>query len=369
MDFTCKLSAFAAQMREFIARSGEPDSTVSLAQFEGLALELFALQFAANPAYRRFCESRGAQPGSLRHWSEIPAVPTAAFKDWDFTCLPPPERTAVFHSSGTTAQRPSRHFHCAESLELYRHSAAAWFASACPEIAKLPAGGPNTRLRFLFLTPSPEQAPHSSLVDMFHVWRERFGAAGSRFFGRTDADGNWSVACEAVVTAVQPAAAAGERLFIAGTAYSFVHLADYLVEHRLKLRLPAGSAALETGGYKGRSRVLAKDQLHALMSERLEISPKLIGTEYGMCELSSQGYAQDGLFRFPPWARVRVVSPETGETVREGELGLIRVFDLANVYSVLALQTEDIGRRRGEGFELIGRAELAEPRGCSLMSV
>ena len=75
------------------------------------------------------------------------------------------------------------------------------------------------------------------------------------------------------------------------------------------------------------------------------------------------------LFRFPPWARVQIISPETGREVAEGETGLIRVFDLANVFSVMAIQTEDLGVRRGDGFELIGRAELAEPRGCSLNAV
>ncbi len=72
------------------------------------------------------------------------------------------------------------------------------------------------------------------------------------------------------------------------------------------------------------------------------------------------------IFHFPPWARVQIVSPETGREVGEGETGLIRVFDLANVYSVMAIQTEDLGIRRGDGFALAGRAVLAEPRGCSL---
>jgi hypothetical protein len=74
------------------------------------------------------------------------------------------------------------------------------------------------------------------------------------------------------------------------------------------------------------------------------------------------------VFRFPPWARVRVVSPETGREVVDGETGLLRVFDLANVFSVMAIQTEDLAVRRGDGFELISRAKLAEPRGCSLMT-
>jgi hypothetical protein len=72
-------------------------------------------------------------------------------------------------------------------------------------------------------------------------------------------------------------------------------------------------------------------------------------------------------FHFPPWVRVQIVSPETGQEVADGETGLIRVFDLANVFSVMTVQTEDLGVRRGDGFELIGRAPFAEPRGCSLM--
>jgi hypothetical protein len=94
-----------------------------------------------------------------------------------------------------------------------------------------------------------------------------------------------------------------------------------------------------------------------------------------MSELSSQAYdsprlAPDAarLFRFPPWARVQIISPETGREVADGETGLVRVFDLANVFSVAAIQTEDLAVRRGDGFELIGRAQLAEPRGCSLMT-
>ena len=100
-----------------------------------------------------------------------------------------------------------------------------------------------------------------------------------------------------------------------------------------------------------------------------------------MSELSSQAYdselrnAEGGgrspnrIFHFPPWATVQIISPETGRPIDEGETGLLRVFDLANAFSVLAVQTEDLAVRRGAGFELIGRAQLAEPRGCSLMTV
>ncbi|MGH7993822.1 MAG: hypothetical protein ACREDQ_09920, partial [Limisphaerales bacterium] len=84
-------------------------------------------------------------------------------------------------------------------------------------------------------------------------------------------------------------------------------------------------------------------------------------------ELAGWKPALPGHFQFPPWARVRIISPETGQEAAHGETGLIRVFDLANVFSVMAVQAEDLGVRCGSGFELIGRAQFAEPRGCSLM--
>jgi len=85
--------------------------------------------------------------------------------------------------------------------------------------------------------------------------------------------------------------------------------------------------------------------------------------------LSSQAYDSDaGIFRFPPWVRTQIISPETGAVAVAGETGLLRVFDPANIHSVMAIQTEDLAVSREDGFELLGRTESAEPRGCSLMA-
>jgi hypothetical protein len=169
---------------------------------------------------------------------------------------------------------------------------------------------------------------------------------------------------------------------VVGTAFSFVHLLDYFGE-RKRFGLPPGSRVMETGGYKGRARQIPKDELHVLITRCFGVPPSNIVCEYGMSELSSQAYdavvdpagagprepgQSPWRFRFPPWARVQLVSPETGKEVAESETGLIRVWDLANVRSVMAIQTEDIGIRRAAGFELIGRVSRAEPRGCSLMA-
>jgi hypothetical protein len=335
-----------------------------------MAMVLFALQFGRNQPYRKLCEARGVTPNAVSYWSQVPAVPTSAFKELELTCLSPEQRTHVFHSSGTTEQRPSRHFHFIESLEVYEASLWAWLEH-------------NLRFtiydaRLLSLTPPPEQVPHSSLVHMFEVVRRQLGAGEDAFVGRVGSDGTWTLDFEAALATLN--AKDPRPLLLLGTAFSFVHLLDELRARNLRLQLPAGSRVMETGGYKGRSREMSKAELHALITERLDLPASHIVCEYGMSELSSQAYdlkvptpkcqvsGFSRVFHFPPWARVQVISPETGREVAVGETGLIRVFDLANVFSAMAIQTEDLAVRRGDGFELIGRAKRAEPRGCSLMA-
>lgn len=337
------------------------------AVFNRLALELFRLQFRHNPPYRRFCDARGVTPDSVTHWTRIPAMPASAFKELELSCLPVQKRTNVFHSSGTTEHRPGRHFHSPESLALYGDSLWPWFrAHLAPEVkARIPD------FKLLILTPPPAAAAHSSLVHMFDCVRRKLAAPVSAFAGKVSADRSWNLDLGAVLTALGE----GRRpLVLLGTAFSFVHLLDHLGAQGLRFRLPPGSRAMETGGYKGRSRSVPRAELHSLITERLGIPPARIVCEYGMSELSSQAYdrvagenARAPRFHFPRWARARIISPETGRDAGEGETGLVCVVDLANVFSVLAIQTEDLAVRRGDGFEFIGRSLPAAPRGCSLM--
>jgi hypothetical protein len=359
-----KLSNYATRLRELIRQHEFFAGDQSLhSQFDALALELFALQFANNPAYRKICEARQLTPQNVSHWTQIPAVPTTAFKELELTSIPEEERTTVFYSSGTTEQKPSRHFHCAESLAVYEASLWKWFQIRF-----------DGQAEFLFLTPNAKQAPHSSLVHMFDTVRQKFGLPESAFLANLGVDGSWVLDFDSILKRLELACLSGKPVELLGTAFSFVHLVDYLAEQNRSFRLPEGSRVMETGGYKNRSRTMPKAELHELIKKVLGV--KTILCEYGMSELSSQAYdaevssQRSGVrsFHFPPWAQVQIISPETGKEVADGETGLIRIFDLANVFSVAAIQTEDLGVRRGEGFELIGRAQLAEPRGCSLMT-
>jgi hypothetical protein len=398
---TTELSNFAARLREAIqGRDAALRRPVGAArqpyqepEFDSLALELFTLQFKHNAAYRKICEARNLTPEVVEHWTQIPAVPTSAFKELDLTCLASAERATVFHSSGTTEQKPSKHFHSPESLKLYETSLLPWFLeNVLPDLRFT-----IYDLRLVCLTPPPAQAQHSSLVHMFETVRQKLGAAETAFAGKLAADGPWTLNFDATLAVLNSSLVTRHPSLLLGTAFSFVHLLDYLAERNLHFNLPAGSRVMETGGYKNRSRSMPRAELHQLITQKLGVPPSHIICEYGMSELSSQAYDLGALasrrrvsslcleqdagetptlpgsvtrhFSFPSWARVQIISPETGQEVADGETGLIRVFDLANVFSVMAIQTEDLGIRRGNGFELVGRAQLAEPRGCSLMAV
>ena len=375
---TATFTDYAARLRRLLdSRSASPpggiEGDITEPRFNELAIELFALQFNHNRLYRKLCEARGVSPAQVSSWQQLPAVPAAAFKAVELTSLPEADRTAIFHSSGTTEQQPSRHFHSAQSLDLYEASVVPWFqARVWPEAQE--------KLDFVFLAPPPALAPRSSLGHMFETIRRQLGAPGSQFTGALDGDGRWTLDLPKTISALENAIAADRPIALLGTAFNFVHLLDRLAEHRRRLPLPEGTRLMETGGYKGRSRSLSKAELHQKITQRLGVPPTRVVSEYGMTELSSQAYdwkvpapgaqvgATERAFHFPPWARAQIISPETGEEVSEGATGLLRVCDLANLHSVLAVQTEDLAVRRGAGFEVVGRAEAAEPRGCSLMT-
>ncbi|MSU62738.1 MAG: hypothetical protein EXS31_10135 [Pedosphaera sp.] len=409
------ISNYIAACQDFIRRRGSATHSESTdGEFDFLARSLFRLQFDGLPLYRRFCEARGATQDSVSSWQQIPALPVAAFKEFEVTTINPRDRVAVFHSSGTTAQSPGRHFHSAESLVLYEASLLSPFKTAVlgdfNELAATERVGSPDKLEFLILTPPPAQVPHSSLVHMFETVRREFGANDSMFVGRLDPSGAWEIDNDAALFALRRSMCANHPLLILGTAFSFVHLMDRLAVSNIRYKLVEGSRVMETGGYKGRSRALPRPELHELIARHLGIPASNIVCEYGMSELSSQAYdlmfapvveARTALtahsnpprqshtdnvvpvprspvsdndagvrrvFRFPPWARARVISPENSLPVADGEMGIIQVFDLANARSVMAIQTEDLAIKRGDGFELIGRTALAEPRGCSLMA-
>lgn len=384
-----------ARAEEFLQALPDPTPRASAAAAAGWeddaftrrALELFALQYRFNPPYQQWCRACGVTPDRLRHWTQIPAVPTAAFAEFDFSCLAPEARTAVFHSSGTTRQRPSRHFHNADSLRVYEE--VLWWGV---RQALLPDDPLPEAMDLVVLLPPAASAPHSSLVHMCETIRRRMGRPETSFLGRVDASGRWGVVPAEVWARLERCTAEGRPVLILATAYLLVQVLDHSAPRPGTVSLPPGSRLMETGGYKGRSREVPPEELRKQIEALWGLPDTAIFSEYGMCELSSQAYdhfhvptaaAATGLgrvppavrvrvhrrFRFPPWVRWEVVDPETGRACPEGVVGRLRIWDLANVFSVLAVQTEDLAVRVKDGFELRGRAAGATPRGCSLMAL
>lgn len=331
-------------------------------RFNALAMEVFAYQFARNPVYARFCQGRGVTPATAKGWQEIPAVPTTAFKELTIACFPVERAAAVYQSSGTTGAKRSRHY--LATLELYEASLKPNFqAHLLPDGARLP---------MLILALPPRLAPHSSLTHMLEVVMRTWGAEGSRYY--LDEGG---LQREALLADLRRYQRLGQPVALLGTAFAFVHLIDHCLEQGLSFSLPPGSRIMDTGGYKGRSREVPKEELYRLYDSALGIPGHHVVNEYGMTEMSSQFYdtvlldTSRGRSRprckvGPPWARTLVLNPETMAPAKPGEIGLLRHFDLANLDSAMAIQTDDLGREIGEGFEIIGRAKGAEARGCSI---
>jgi len=385
------------------------------AAFDALARRVFAAQFAACAPLRAYCERRGRPPGAVRHWTEIPAVPTEAFKEVALRSDAEPV-ARVFLTSGTTREVAGRHPMTARAVGLYRASMLPTFRRfVLPELEAIsPAGdapaavpaapaaapdapraAPRSVLQPLVLGPPSEALPHSSLAFMIDGVCAALCAAPARHF--LGPDGLDEAGLE---RALGEAEGAGRPVLLLGTALAFLQVVERWTERRLAFYLPRGSRAMETGGSKGRRRSIAPAELYRRLGEVFGIEPASVVSEYGMTEAASQFYdgilherwraeqAEGGecgvasgppasgprLKHGPPWARALVCDPETLEPAPPGRPGVLRIVDLANRFSVSFLQTADLAVAAGEGahgpgsapFELLGRAQGAEARGCSL---
>ena len=353
------LDDIAKQVCEFITRP-EPEG------FEPLAMSVFAFQFHHNPSYHTFCLHKGITPDTVSHWNEIPSVPTEAFKEMDLTCLAPEENPqAVFLTSGTTRgrQKPGRHLIPRRSV--YETAVLTHF-----ENCLLPD---RARLRMIILTGSPSRWPHSSLVHMMEVVRKAYSAPGSTYYIKEqglDLDG--------LIQDLQAAEETEEPVFLIGITTAFYQLIQRLRELGTRFNLAHGSRLMDTGGFKSQTIGIEKEELYSRYQNALGIPQDFIVNEYGMTEMSSQFYdhvlvnhlsgRHPPRFKIiPPWVRTTVVDPETLKEAPHGTTGMLQHLDLANCGSVAALLTDDLGYAVDEGFELTGRIEGAEPRGCSLL--
>lgn len=318
-------AVLADELRAFIGEG--------VGDFQALALRLHAWQRAHNPQYDAIC---GEAPAPAR-WQDIPTVPVGLFRDLPLTSFPAEQAAVLFRTSGTTVGRRGVH-RCMDTL-LYDLGARR---NARHHLGALPRAG-------VALVPYD---PDSSLG---HMCRDLVPGMPTFFSSArgVDAEGAWA----ALRAATQP-------LFVPGTAFAF----DLLVAAAAgPVELPAGSVVMVTGGSKGRAVVLSEPDLDQAL-RRLLPGARIVG-EYGMTELSSQLWAVPwgAPYQPPPWLRVKAVDPASGALLPSGQEGLLSFVDLANRWTVLAIETQDLGVVGADGaVTLRGRVAGAPARGCSL---
>lgn len=312
--------------------------------FEALALEIFAFQYQQNPLYRAYADALGRPPGNVNSMREIPFLPIRFFKSHDVKTTDfVPE--AVFESSGTTGMQSSRHL--VKDLSVYEESFLRSFRLFYGDIKDY---------NILALLPSYLERQGSSLVYMAEKLIRLSASPYSRFY--LD-----DTAALLQALAETESATGGRKNLLLGVTFA---LLDLPVPEPLSL---CNTIVMETGGMKGRRKEMVRAEVHELLRQKLGVPH--IHSEYGMTELLSQAYSSgEGIFRCPPWMQILVRDEEDPLQVKKNGAGAVNVVDLANIYSCSFIATEDAGRVSADGsFEILGRLDGSDLRGCSLMVV
>lgn len=338
--------------QDLIAFINQPSSTDE--EFNTLALKVFIFQYEYNQSFRKFCRNRRVSPRTIKNFKEIPPVPVDAFKAATLSCYPIDEIGATFMTSGTTSpELKGKNYH--RDLEIYDLSMKTFFKqSILPDVQKI---------KMFILFPQEEFMPNSSLAHYLNLARENYGTVDSFYAFKKD-----ELQMDKLIQELQMAEKSDEPVLLIGATFSFIHLVDECKKRNLQFQLPDKSRVMDTGGSKGRSREVDSNLFKEEMSQLFSIPQENGRNMYGMTELSSQFY-DDGnsmIKRAPHWVKTIVVDSEQLEEKEQGEKGIIAHYDLANINSVMAILTEDMGIKEEDGFNLLGRAKGAEAKGCSL---
>ncbi len=309
--------------------------------FRRKAIEVFRFQFKQNSPYREFCQELGVDPGRVMQVSDIPFLPVEVFKHRKVLSVDrQPEK--VFASSGTTGSVPSRH-HVAD-LHVYVQSLLKGFQLFY---------GPPGEYCVLALLPGYLERQDASLVYMARRLMDAGRHPDSGFY-LDDLDG--------LARVLDRQMARGQKTLLLGVSFA---LLDFAERHPMPLR---NTVVMETGGMKGRRREMIREEMHGLLCQAFQ--QEAVHSEYGMTEMLSQAYSTGaGQFSCPPWMRVLIRdSNDPLRVLGDGQGGGIQVIDLANVYSCSFLATQDLGKTSAAGtFEVLGRFDHSDVRGCNLM--
>ena len=313
----------------------------SEADFKAVTLAVFKHQFEHNSVYRSFCDLLYKHPSDINTINQIPFLPIEFFKTHTIASTNKAAE-AIFTSSGTTGSVVSKHH--VSDLEVYKHSFRKGFRSFYGDIEDYTV---------LALLPSYLERESSSLVYMTNDMIVQSKQAESGFYLHD---------LEALKDTLISLEAKGQKTILIGVSYA---LLDLIELHSFNLK---HTIVMETGGMKGQRKELVKSELHALLKQGFGVDA--IHSEYGMTELLSQAYSKgDGIFETPPWMKVLTRDPEDALSIQPiGRSGGVNIIDLANINSCAFIATQDLGKMRSDGrFEILGRFDQSDIRGCNLM--
>ena len=311
--------------------------------FEETALELFRYQAAHTPVYKKFITYLGVSPKEVRSVAEIPFIPIDFFKEHQVICNQAPTEK-IFESSGTTGMVPSKHY----------FSDVSFYLSNCERIFNQVYGDLKDYAVFALL-PSYIERGTSSLTAM-----------AADFIGKSKCSysGFYLNDYEELIIKIKEVLQKNKKVLLLGVTFALLELAEQFPTDLSSI------IVMETGGMKGRREEMTRGEVHEVLMSAFNL--KEIHSEYGMTELNSQSYSTGGgVFQTVPWVRVQLRDlndPLSCSVTRSS--GAMNIIDLANVDSCAFIATQDLGRKVGENqFEILGRIDHSDIRGCNLLVV
>jgi phenylacetate-coenzyme A ligase PaaK-like adenylate-forming protein len=315
--------------------------SVNEENFGQVALEVFCYQYQYQSTYQRFCDGLKRNPDNVFSEQQIPFLPISFFKTENIIAEDFVAET-VFESSGTTGSINSKH--AVASLALYETS----FQNAFKRFY-----GNAGEYCVLALLPSYLEKGNSSLVYMAERLMRQSNHPENGFFIHNFSE----LAARLAALEFQQ-----QKVLLIGVTYALLDFAEQFPMH---LR---HTTIIETGGMKGRRKEMLREEVHQELKQSFNVEN--IHSEYGMTELLSQAYSYgNGIFRSPSWMKVLVRDIYNPQQILDSEkTGALNIIDLANIYSCAFIATDDIGIAHTDGsFEVAGRRDHADVRGCSLM--
>lgn len=312
-------------------------------EFHKMAMKVFRHQFEHNEVYQKYCSLVHRTPYNVHHLSEVPFLPIDFFKTKDIRSSNDPV-AITFTSSGTTGQVTSKHH--VTDLSLYERSFRKAFSKFYGLIENYVV---------LALLPSYLEREGSSLIYMVQDFIKQSQHPDSGFYLNN---------YEELAQKLKELEAEGQHILLIGVTYA---LLDLIESFKFNLK---NTIVMETGGMKGRRKEMIREELHQMLTQGLGVSE--IHSEYGMTELLSQAYSLGkGFFECPPWMDVLIRDTEDPFSLIDyGKTGGINVVDLANYNSCSFIATQDLGRKHENfTFEILGRFDFADIRGCNLMMI